>query len=50
MINTDRIVPVTKTDLLSLIGTILGLGGTRRTVPKEERGAEKAPGWISGRK
>lgn len=32
MINSDRIVPITKTDLLSLIGTILGLGGTSYTV------------------
>lgn len=28
MINTDRIVPITKTDLLSLIGTVLTLNGT----------------------
>lgn len=28
MINNERIVPITKTDYLSLIGTILGLGGT----------------------
>lgn len=28
MINKDRIVPVVKTDLLSLIGTVLGLIGT----------------------
>ena len=28
MINNDRIVPIQKIDYLSLIGTILGLGGT----------------------
>lgn len=28
MINTERIVPIQKTDLLSLVGTILGLIGT----------------------
>lgn len=28
MINNDRIVPVEKTDFLSLIGTVLALGGT----------------------
>lgn len=28
MINSDRIVPVTKTDLLSLIGTMMKLAGT----------------------
>jgi len=32
MINTDRIVPVQKIDLLSLIGTVLGLIGTSYTV------------------
>lgn len=32
MINKDRIVSITKIDLLSLIGTILGLGGTSYTV------------------
>ena len=34
MINKDRIVPVQKTDLLSLIGTVLGLIGTSYTVAK----------------
>lgn len=32
MINNDRIVPVQKIDLLSLIGTVLGLHGTSYTV------------------
>lgn len=32
MINKDRIVPVTKTDLLTLLGTVLGLIGTSYTV------------------
>lgn len=32
MINNDRIVPVQKTDLLTLIGTVLGLNGTSYTV------------------
>lgn len=32
MINNDRIVPVQKIDLLTLIGTILGLNGTSYTV------------------
>lgn len=32
MINTNRIVPVQKTDLLSLIGTVLGLIGTSYAV------------------
>ena len=32
MINNDRIVPVQKIDLLSLIGTILGLNNTSYTV------------------
>ena len=32
MINNDRIVPVQKIDLLSLIGTVLGLIGTSYTV------------------
>lgn len=32
MINTNRVVPVQKTDLLSLIGTVLGLIGTSYTV------------------
>lgn len=32
MINNDRIVPVTKTDLLSLIGTILTLNSTSYSV------------------
>ncbi len=32
MINNDRIVPVTKTDLLSLIGTILTLNSTSYAV------------------
>lgn len=32
MINKDRIVPVQKIDLLTLIGTILGLNGTSYTV------------------
>ena len=32
MINKDRIVPIVKTDLLSLIGTILGLIGTSYAV------------------
>lgn len=32
MINNDRIVPVTRIDLLSLIGTVLGLGGTSYSV------------------
>lgn len=32
MINKDRIVSVTKTDYLSLIGTILGLNGTSYSV------------------
>lgn len=32
MINNDRIVPVQKIDLLTLIGTILGLIGTSYTV------------------
>lgn len=31
MINKDRIVPVTKTDLLTLIGTIMALIGTTYT-------------------
>ena len=37
MINNDRIVPVQKIDLLSLIGTILALGGTSYSVlqPKD---------------
>ena len=28
MINTNRVVPITKIDWLSLIGTVLGIGGT----------------------
>lgn len=32
MINNDRIVPVMKIDLLSLFGTILGIGGTSYSV------------------
>ena len=32
MINNDRIVPVMKMDLLSLFGTILGIGGTSYNV------------------
>lgn len=32
MINNERIVPVQKIDLLTLIGTILGLNGTSYTV------------------
>lgn len=32
MINKDRIVPVTKTDLLTLIGTVMALIGTSYTV------------------
>jgi hypothetical protein len=32
MVNNDRIVSVTKTDLLSLVGTILGLNGTSYNV------------------
>ena len=32
MINTNRVVPVQKTDLLSLIGTVLGLIGTTYSV------------------
>lgn len=32
MINNDRIVPVQKIDLLSLVGTVLGLIGTSYTV------------------
>ena len=32
MINNDRIVPVQKIDLLTLIGTILGLNGTSYNV------------------
>jgi len=32
MINNDRIVPITRIDLLSLIGTVLGLNGTSYTV------------------
>lgn len=32
MINNDRIVPVQKIDLLTLIGTILGLNGTSYSV------------------
>lgn len=32
MINSERIVPVQKTDLLSLIGTVLGLIGTSYAV------------------
>lgn len=32
MINNDRIVPIQKIDLLSLIGTVLTLGGTSYTV------------------
>lgn len=32
MINSDRIVPIVKIDLLSLIGTIFGLNGTTYTV------------------
>lgn len=32
MINNDRIVPVQKIDLLSLLGTVLGLIGTSYTV------------------
>lgn len=32
MINNDRIVPITRIDLLSLIGTVLALGGTSYTV------------------
>ena len=32
MINKDRIVPIQKTDFLSLIGTVLGLIGTSYTV------------------
>lgn len=32
MINTERIVPIQKTDLLSLIGTVLGLIGTSYNV------------------
>lgn len=34
MVNHDRIVPITKVDLLTLIGTILGLNGTSYTVLK----------------
>lgn len=34
MINKDRIVPIQKTDFLSLIGTVLGLIGTSYTVAK----------------
>lgn len=32
MVNNDRIVPVMKIDLLSLFGTILGLGGTSYSI------------------
>lgn len=32
MINNDRIVPIQKMDLLSMVGTILGLGGTSYNV------------------
>lgn len=32
MINKNRIVPIVKTDLLTLVGTILGLGGTSYAV------------------
>ena len=32
MINNDRIVPITRTDLLTLIGTTMTLGGTSYTV------------------
>ena len=28
MINNDRIVPITKIDFLSLVGVVLGIGGT----------------------
>jgi len=36
MINKDRIVPVTKTDLLTLYATILALGGKTFTVLKAD--------------
>ena len=36
MINTSRVVPVQKTDYLSLIGTILGLIGTSYAVAESE--------------
>ena len=32
MINNNRIVPITKIDWLSLIGTVLGIGGTSYSV------------------
>lgn len=32
MINNDRIVPIQKIDFLSLVGTILGIGGTSYAV------------------
>lgn len=34
MINNDRIVPIQKTDFLTLIGTVLALGGTSYTIGK----------------
>lgn len=36
MINKDRIVPITKTDLLTLYATILALGGTTATILKAD--------------
>ena len=36
MINNDRIVPVEKTDFLSLIGTVLALGGTSYAILASE--------------
>ena len=46
MINNDRIVPITKMDLLSMFGTMLGLIGTAYTPLKAStvEGAFSVPG------
>lgn len=46
MINNDRIVPIMKMDLLSMIGTVMGLIGTTYTVLKAStiEGAFSVPG------
>ena len=51
MINKDRIVPVTKTDLLTLLGTVLGLIGTSYTVLTADTVngdfiSSDFPGWM----
>ena len=48
MINTERIVPVTATDLLTLIGTIMKLAGTSFTVVESKGVGAFAPASGSG--